>query len=67
MCERCEICGIRLLSIENTICIDCYRDVFGRDKQLMDKLLSAVTSKAITLSKVETTLQKVFKKPQINA
>jgi len=64
--EQCEVCGIRLLSIEDTICIDCYREVFRGSQDLL-KLLPAVTHKAVTLSKVETTLQSIFGKREINA
>lgn len=66
MCDRCEVCGISLLSIEDTICIDCYRDVFGSNKDTL-KLLPAVTEKAMVLSKVETSLQSIFGKREIQA
>ena len=65
MCERCEVCGISLLSIEDTICIDCYREVFGSKAVLM--LLPAVTERAITLSKVEIAMQSIFGKREIHA
>lgn len=67
MCECCAVCEVTLLSIEDRVCVYCYKRVFNNSKEFMEHWLPALNRQAVTYSKLEVSLREVFGKPFITA